>query len=411
MRKITHDGFSHNACRLGRGLFSLGLMAAFLLAAGACSQSNEGESADTSQKTAGESTCAMTLDTSGWEAFLELTDRIEGGTDVSKPELDTYGKLPSVTVWRNSLGDDTPSSSMVGNWLEGTFWDDLGRQGKQKSSANRDFFIRTYRYSLGNRELINTKLAQLTGPEKCVIREMADYWIEPGKLPAEVKVYFLPAKPEIRILDGALVIDTGIVAAGSVGQITRQATSLLYRKFQFIEGGNPIELEGEEAVAHSFRIILNEGVTGWIEKADIMEFDEGHPELFNVKVIPEEFFKKTQQTIGVMNRQLGSMLTDEAEMLKKGQNFARHLAGMNSFTRTGFGMASVISTRLGDDRLRDASRSIPAFLAAYQEAALLNPVPAPVPGEIGIELYTTVPPLDPEIFTKLHAMLTRVFPE
>ena len=71
----------------------------------------------------------------------------------------------------------------------------------------------------------------------------------------------------------------------------------------------------------------------------------------------------------------------------------------------------MISHRLGEDRLRQASRSVPGFLAAYQEAALLNPDPAPSPGLPGNELFETVPPLNPELFDKLHAMLSRIFPE
>jgi hypothetical protein len=112
-----------------------------------------------------------------------------------------------------------------------------------------------------------------------------------------------------------------------------------------------------------------------------------------------------------MNRQLGKMLDDEADMAKRGRIFAEHMAGMNAYSQTGYGMSAVISARLGEDRLRKASRSIPGFLAAYQEAALMNPVPAPLPGQMGQELHETVPPMEPEMFTKLHALLTRIFPE
>ena len=74
-------------------------------------------------------------------------------------------------------------------------------------------------------------------------------------------------------------------------------------------------------------------------------------------------------------------------------------------------MASVIAAQLGEDRLRTSGRSVPAFVAAYQEAALLNPVPLPVPGALGVDLTQTVPPLDPEVFAKLHQLLLQYFPE
>ena len=54
---------------------------------------------------------------------------------------------------------------------------------------------------------------------------------------------------------------------------------------------------------------------------------------------------------------------------------------------------------------------MPAFVAAYQEAALLNPDPAPTPGDIGVELDRTVPPLNPEVYSVLMATLEKNFPE
>jgi hypothetical protein len=133
--------------------------------------------------------------------------------------------------------------------------------------------------------------------------------------------------------------------------------------------------------------------------------------LYKVKIIPEEFYLKAQRALGMMNRQLGPILADEDILIEKGQAFARHLAGRNAFSQTGFAMAAVISFHFGDERLREARGSVPAFLATYQEAALLNPVPTPAPGTPGVELYQTVPPLEPEIFTRLHALLTKNFPQ
>jgi len=53
--------------------------------------------------------------------------------------------------------------------------------------------------------------------------------------------------------------------------------------------------------------------------------------------------------------------------------------------------------------------SPPEFIAAYQEAALSNPDPAPIPGDPGVDLADTVPPLQPEIFAKLHAFLVQAY--
>ncbi len=416
MRIITHDTAHHNAAAAHIPLsvryapivmFLIGLV----LSVTACSRDTGTEGEPSAQSRDQSSTCALTTDTSAWVAFEELADRIATGEKVPKEDLDAFGDLPSVTLWRNSLAPGVPTAQRIGNWLEGTFWEDLGRKGKQKMSDDRAIFMRSYNYSLDNRDIINRRLAELTGPRKCDVDVMARFWIEDEKLPKNLVIHFLPAKTEIRIFEGSLLVDTGVVGAGRPDQVIRHMAALLYRKYQTIPGPNPIDLDGEEAVAHCFRVLMNEGITGWIEQTLTFEFDSNHPELYKVKIIPENFYLKTQEAIAMMNLHLGSMLDEEATMADRGKGFAMHLAGMNAFSHTGYGMSSVISARLGQERLRDAGRSVPAFLAAYQEAALANPVPIPIPGEPGVDLFLTVPPLDPEIFTKLEAMLTRVLPD
>jgi hypothetical protein len=54
---------------------------------------------------------------------------------------------------------------------------------------------------------------------------------------------------------------------------------------------------------------------------------------------------------------------------------------------------------------------VPEFFAAFQEAALLNPVPTPVPGTAGAPLSASVPAFEPDMFAKLHALLVRLFPQ
>jgi hypothetical protein len=105
------------------------------------------------------------------------------------------------------------------------------------------------------------------------------------------------------------------------------------------------------------------------------------------------------------------MLADESLLEKNGRELARTLVAMSAYGQTGYGMAAVIAARLGEDRLREVSRSVPAFLAAYQESAVLNPVPAPVPGARGVELWQTVPPLDPEVYSALYTLLVEAFPQ
>jgi hypothetical protein len=409
---ITPERPRHNGApaRRAGALVGLLLLAALPLATG-CSDQQDSRDGEAPAENAAATDCRISTDTSGWTAFTDLADRVAAGDNPSKAEFDAYGDLPAVTLWRNSLTPNTPRASRVGNWLEAAFWEQLEREGMQKTSAERANFSRRYTYCLSRREVIEEKLAALTGPRTCDLEELATYWIDPANLPETLTVFYLPGKPEIRISGDNLLVDTGVVAAGNTDQVIRQMVSLLYRNFQFVTGANPLDLEGEQAVVQAFRVLVNEGMTGWVEKAVDMEFDSRHPELYKVKIIPEEFFLKAQAAVGMMNRQLGDILADEETLAEKGNPFARHLAGMNAFSQTGYAMAAVISGHFGDERLKEVRDSVPAFVAAYQEAALLNPDPAPTPGDVGVVLYRTVPPLKPEVFSALMAILEKNFPE
>lgn len=411
MRMITHDSACHNAPASCRTPFRWSVLVLLLLAISSCSEDKGTEEKASPQATHSVADCGLTTDSSAWTAFKEVADRINAGTIMTKEELDAFGDLPPVALWRDSYQSDYLTAQRVGNWLEGTFWEELGRKGEQKYNSNRKDFISSYHYSLDNRDRIDERLAELTGPRKCDLTEIARFWIEPDLMPRILAIHFLPAKMDMRIFGDNLLVDTGIVSATRVDQIIRQMAALLYRNFQSVPGPNPTKQEGAEALAHSFRILMNKGISGWIEKSINLEYDRKNPFMLNFSVVPENFFAMTQKMIKTMNSQLGPMLDDEDKMNENGQELASHLAVSGGFDEGSYGMAAVISARLGEDKLRQAGRSVPAFLAAFQEAALANPVPAPQPGDPGTELFQTVPPLDPEIFTKLHAMLTEVFPD
>lgn len=411
MRMITQDLAHHNVAHvLSQGMFRL-LPILLLLAVTACSQDQDSESQQTTGEDHQAAACDVTMDTSAWTDFKELADRIHAGEKVPREDLDAYGEQPAVTVWRQSMEPNVPPALRVGNWLEGLFWEDLGRQGKQKPSASKTIYMTSYRYSLENRDRIDERLAELTGPMKCDLAELTGFWIDPGKLPKNLTLRFLPGESEIRIFENSLLVDTGVVAAGSPLQIIRHMAALLYRNFQYVLGDSPLDKEGAEAVAHMFRVVMNEGYASWVEQTPFIEFDRQHPRLWKFTPIPEEYFSKTQAAVALLNHQLAPMLEDEAMMIEKAQPLAKHLGAMNAYAQTGYGMAAVIAGHLGEDRLRQVNGSVHGFLAAYQEAAAMNPVPAPEPGDPGVELFQTVPPLETEVFTGLQALLIEVFGE
>lgn len=416
MRKIIPDALHHNApgpvvIRAGRPALAFGLALGLALTIGACAPENKTPDKAASTGPTDQGNCPVVIDTSAWTAFQDLTERLHTGSTVTDEDFLAFGDLPTVVLWRESLQPRSPSAYKLANWLEGAFWTELGREGKRTPKPDREGVSHSYLYSYDNRDLIDQRLAELSGAKLCQLDSLARYWIDPEKMPDPVTLHFLPAKAEIRIAEGSLFVDTGVVAAETTGQLIRQTAALLYRKYGSVPGSNPTTLTGEDAIAASFLVFMNEGITGWIEKTLDLEFAPSHPRLSSVKIIPEEFFLKAQETVEMLNSNLGPILADESEMAAKGSAFARHLVGMNALGMTGYAMTAVIAGHLGEERLKEVRHSVPAFIAAYQEAALQNPDPAPMPGSLGVDLITTVPALEPDIFAELHSLLTRMYPE
>ncbi len=249
----------------------------------------------------------------------------------------------------------------------------------------------------------------VNGQAACQVRDLADLWLNPDSIPTPLVLNFLPAMSEIGIFEDEIFVDTGVLQAGGTEQTVRNIVTLLFRNLEALDGENPITVEGEQAVAEMFRVMMNEGVASWIEETVRLEFDHNHPDLYKVHIIPEDFFRKAQQTSDTMEKVMPGMLADPTVMVAKGLSFAREMAANNAYTGTGLAMASVIGHRLGAERLQQVRRSVPDFIAAYQEAALLNATPIPEPGTADIQLYESVRPLSPELFTALHDMLSRYY--
>lgn len=396
MRNIIDGLRSHNAVRTG--LAAAALFAALLAGCGS------------SEDTGGSTTCGVAMDTSAWEAFLTLGSRLESGAEVPRGELEAFAEVPGVLLWRESLAPRSPAPANVGNWLEVAFGvGDDARRGKV--NANRRLMGDSYRYSWANRAEVDTLLAGFRREGACRLADRTAFWIEPGNLPAGgLAVVFLPALSEIRIARDTLVVDTGVLVAGGLDQAVDQMVSLLYRNYQAIPGLNPAELEGKESVAQSFRVITNEGVAGWAARTLDTEFRADHPRLGRLALVPETFYETALRVMEVGAELFPALLADPEAMAARGRSFTEFLMGQNGFGQLGYAMASVIEARLGEERLRDAGRTVPGFLAAYQEAALMNPSPPAVLGAPGTRPYEAMPPFTPGIYEGLLALLRESFP-
>jgi hypothetical protein len=385
------------------------VLTALLWGAMSCADRDE-TGAEQAQPAAGRKTrdCQVRVNSEPWTMFADLTGRLAAGQAVPRAELEAFGALPAVSVWRASQEPNVPTAARVGNWLAAAWREDISKTGKKKINSDRIAMGRSYRYSQQHRAEIDAQLREFTaGNRTCELRELAEAWLAPEQIPTPLVLNFVPAVPEIRIADAEIFIDTGVLHAGGTDQTLRQIAALLYRDLAAVPGANPIESDGEQAVAECLRVLLNEGIAGRIEQTTAIEFGTQHPSLARVKIVPEDFYRKAQQTVEKFETWLPEMLADPAIMAGRGRSFARALAASGAFSKTGLVMADVIVARFGAERLHQVHQSVPGFFAAYQEAARLNPTPVPDPGTSGIELYESVRAFPEELYEPLQEILDR----
>lgn len=406
MRNISNETFRHNATALLVALSAVSLLAG---CGGGDAKEEKSAASAPRQETA---TGPVRIDSSGWTAFLDVAERIHAGEKFDNRQLAAVGEAPAYRTWSDCLVANRPDPARIGRWLEGAFWEELGREGTQKPSGDRAAMAASFRYSYDARDRIGPLIAEWSSPEfDSRFLTLVRRWITPERVPDPLTIRFLPALPELRYCSGELVVDTGVLAAGSNRQLETQLAAMLYRNLETIPVPDRNVPGGEVDVADGFRLLLNEGVATWIERSPYTFFRPDHFSLRRVSLVPETFFQNGIRTTQYMNEFLPKMFADPAEMARLGPRFRVEAGAGGSLAQAGYAMAATIVHRLGEDRLVAVKDSVPEFLVAYQEAALANPAPRPQPGDDGSELPETMPPLDPETYEQALELLRRVYPQ
>lgn len=353
--------------------------------------------------------CAVTLDTGPWDVFSGFCQAFDEGGDVTREELQAFTDLASIDAWKQSMEANVPDIRII-NWLDDAFHPDRPLEDK-KPSKDRALFSQNYQYSRTHRHEIDRHLADFRAENLgCRVLDEAAFWLPDGSRPEALTIVFLPSKPEIRVLEDQIFVDTAVVRAGTNAQLVRQLVGLLFRDRGFLAGPIATGLEGEAAVAHSLRTMMNEGIGGVIEDQTHTMFAPDHPRLGKFNIIPENVFGHGRRAIGMFNLHIPDLVADEKVMLAQGNNLAKTLVASGNLNQGGYCMAACIEAHLGSERLRETIGSPTAFLRAYQEAARLNPVPAPEPHEAMDALHTTMPPFDDAVLDALLDICEKFFP-
>ncbi len=388
---------------------ALGLLLALMLFISGCGQDSEvpAESTDNSLPSA-KIQCGVQIDESAWQVFQEFTKRHQAGQAVTRSDFQHFADLPIVSPWKESMSDNLPSARIV-NWLEHTYNPNDGK--KSKVSNDRRQFSASYQYTIKNLDDIDPLIQKFaTGDYRCQLREKINFWLSADVSPDTVVVAFLPSKPEIRVMHQYLFVDTGVLRAGNFEQLTNQITGILFRARMQLFGDAPAGCEGQDAVTNSIRVMMNEGIIGYIEDQPNTIFSPDHPKLGSFNIVPEFVFQHGIKAIELFNFHLKTMLVDEKAMLQYGKNLAKTFIASSSLNQGGYSMSATIAGNLGEDVLRSTAGSPTAWLIAYQKAAKMNPVPAPPPFEVMDHMHTSMPPFDDEIFEGLLKILEDKFP-
>lgn len=351
--------------------------------------------------------CGIVIDDTGWQVFSEIIKRHEAGQTVGREDFQVFADLPIVSQWKESMTGNLPSVRIV-NWLEQTF--NPTQEKATKRNLVRREFSTSFAYTIEHQKDIDPliKKFRIDGIA-CNLMKKINFWVSPDVAPDSLIIAFLPSKPEIRIIHQYLFVDTGILQAGNMEQLENQLTGIIFQAKMQLHGEYPTVEEGQSAVANSIRVMMNDGIMGYIEDKPSTLFSGEHPVLGQIDIVPEQVYGYGIKAVELFNLHLPGMLADENLMQKKGNSLVKTLGASNSLNQGGFTMSATIAANLGDEALRDTAGSPSAWLAAYQKAARMNPVPTPEPHTVMGQFHLSMPPFDDEVYEGLQKILRQAF--
>lgn len=408
---IIQDRGANN--QRGRFLvFSLTIIMALSLMISGCGnkdQSADSKSAPPSAEASIQTDqCGVTIDDTAWQAFAAIARAHQAGQTPERTDYQHYAELPIIAHWKESISGNISTVRII-NWLNEAFTPTV--DGSSKTNAERRKYRDGYAYTVEHLEDMDPLIAKFQSQgHSCNLMKKVNFWISEEAAPSSLVLAFLPSKPEIRVFHEYLFVDTGVLRAGNLEQLENQLASILFRARMSLNGDDPMVCESRDAVANSIRVMMNEGIIACIEDQASVIFAPDHPRLGKFNIVPEDIFERGSSAIRIFNNNIPSMLNDEKIMKKNGNDLARTLVAGGSMIQGGYSMSATIEGNLGKDALRATVGSPAKWLAAYQKAASMNPVPTPEPNEVMNNLYQSMPPLDPQVYDGLQEIIQQAFP-
>jgi hypothetical protein len=350
--------------------------------------------------------CALVVDTSGLDAFWEVADRLQAKPETPAAAVGAQiSELPVWRRWRESYEPDAISVEHLGLILRAAV---LGPEALAPSEATklvRRDVARSQSFTLAQRTRVQVFVEDFVARESaCDVWALARVWVRPENLPDTLRIDLVAANAEIRLYKGHHLVDAGLALACGPEQLTRLLASVLYRKLEATEGPSPGEVKGTAVLAQSLRLVRNEGVAAYIDDLPNLFFGREHPALAGAAPVPEDICATAR--FNLLN--IEQVVTRQLAQPAATRDFAGvhlNLVGSRGWQATGWFMATVIARRMGEPQLREAVRTVPGFLAAYQEAALVNPANAGAPVGTVEHFLATAPRFSPPVLAVLMQSL------
>lgn len=357
MRKITGPQPAHNAT--GSLLVRLAPAIALLLVVGACGNGDQRADSWTAVS------CPLVIDDSALRSFWDLADRDD-------PSLETMHAEAESNVWRfwrRSFIHDAVRAETVGRAM---FIALVGREQLPERVRDRIVsldLVRNFELTRDRRAEIVTAVERFVAEERgCEVFAALEGWLPATELPDTLRLTILPGLPEIRFFEDVFLLDAGLVWASGQVQIARFLASSLYKQRTLVEGSRPTSAQGADVFLHSLRLVRNEGVPAYLDDMPEIGFDPRHTIIGRAAPKPDELCLQAIRTLESVDAGLTRVLAIESPTQDHWENLYRIFVGAQSWQATGWFMSRTIADQLGVARLQQAGRSVPDFVAAYQEA-------------------------------------------
>jgi hypothetical protein len=350
--------------------------------------------------------CPVRIDHSAWDGFRDLAVQLQAG---QKPPLEAYDQLrrhPAYLKMQEVVGRAKLNKYVLREAMQAVFGDS-GRALTDSSLGSGFSLEGTCFYLSGHLGSVDSLMARISGSgEICRTIDLLRPYLPATEMPDTLRLEFLAMRPEVHLIGDQVYVDAGLSLAAGLGQLSRILASLIYRHQVGADLPSPEDLEGEKAVAGAFQKLSIEGIATWLEDYPNLVFASGHPFLGRTDSRRNNPLQRATTTLTAMERFLTILREHPEELVKKGRVVHDLLLGNSAYSPLGYSMALLIVARFGEERLQEVAGSPSAFLAAYQEAALMNRQPsAPaLPAQFDPEL-AGLPALDPENFTQVMAWL------